>query len=134
MPAARQSAFSIFSAVSPITAQQSTPIEALTYDHFELFITFTLGSLTNWTLKPQASLDGTTWFDFYDANLNLISYTWTANFTGALLLGSNQTNARVQPLPLCVPLVRFDSTPTGTNTGSSVTVKAMPYTMGGGMD
>lgn len=133
MPQTKQPV-TIFATTAPATTASSTPEQAALLDHVWLFVDFTKGSLTSWAIAPKFSLDSNTWWSVYDANQNQITYSWTANFAGAFFLGSNNTNARMQPLSLCVPLLRFDGTATGTATSSSITVYGVYFSIGGSPD
>lgn len=129
MPATRQQLFTIFD-VSPVAVATSTPEVGFDFDHLTLFIEFTLGSLTNITIEPQFSYDGVTWMDVYDATMTQITYTPTASMTRAFVLGANNSNSRLQPLPFCVPLWRFDLAITGSPTGSSLKLQGQPFVVG----
>lgn len=131
MPATKSTPFTIVSTTSPAANATSGQFDGRDFDHMFLFITFTLGSLTSITLKPQFSYDGATFFDVYDANQTLISYTFSVSLTGCILLGSNNTNSRMQPLPFGVPAFQFVTTISGTATGSSFTVYGLPFVLGG---
>ncbi len=134
MPQVRHSSLQLIATTAPAANFTTNPVESGLIDHVYWFVAFTKGSLTNYAMKPQFSFDGTTWWDVYDSALSQIIYTWTANFTGAFALGSNNTNARMQPLAICVPLLRFNGTLSGTTTSSSISADATFFTLGGGQE
>lgn len=132
MPQTHQ-AVTIIAVTAPAVTVTTTPVNAALIDHVWLFTAFTKGSLTSFAIKPQFAI-ADTWYDVYDANQNQITYSWSANFTGAFFLGSNNTNARMQPLSICVPRLQFVGTATGTATSSSIQVDGVYFTLGGFVD
>lgn len=134
MPLTKNSPISIVATTSPAAGWTGTKFEASLIDHLQMFVAFTKGSLTNLAFYPEFSLDGSTWWPVYDAAQTQIIYTMTASFTGSHALGSNNTNARMQPLAICVPLMRISGTISGTATGSSIAIDATAFSLGGGQD
>jgi hypothetical protein len=134
MPQVRHSSSQLIATTTPAANFTTNPIESGLIDHAMLYVAFTVGSLTNYAIKPQFSIDGATWFNVYDTNLTQIIYTWTVTFNGAFALGSNNTAARMQPLAICVPLLRFNGTLSGTTTSSSIAADATFFTLGGGQE
>lgn len=134
MPLTRFSKITVIATTAPAAGFTLAAIEASLIDHIQLWVAFTKGSLTSYTYEPEFSIDGVTWWDVYDTNQTQISYVHTANFTGTFPLGSTNTAARMQPLAICVPLLRFVGVLAGTTTSSSIAIDATAFSLGGGQD
>lgn len=134
MPLTRHSPITIIATTAPAAGFTLAPVEASLIDHLMIFVAFTKGSLTSYAYEPEYSLDGTTWWDVYDSALTQIQYTHTATFNGAHPLGSTNTAARMQPLAICVPLLRFVGALAGTTTSSSIAISATAFALGGGQE
>ena len=131
MPRAQQTELSLFS-LSPIAvgSQYTTEFAASDFDHLLFIIDFTKASLTSIDLYPQVSLDGSTWYDYYDCNASQVTWNFTADASYARMLGQANNVTRLQPLPIMAPLARIGCDGNGTATGSSLTLKAVPFNMG----
>lgn len=93
---------------------------AFNYNSLQLFISFTIGSLTDAQIKVEFSLDGTTYFQHsYDsvaAGVNTIT-------PGVIKLAA--TGKPIYTLPINTKYVKVSSIGTGTVTGSSLAITAV---------
>lgn len=86
-------------------ATTTQPVMISPNQQIMLYITFTVGSLTNVLVQPQVSIDGTNWFNLADPGLQTITAT------GKYAVPCNCAGAK---------LFRATATGTGTLTSSSL--------------
>ena len=132
MPVAIQVPIALYDSAGDMVASvQTVPQIGGDFDHLQIYINLTIGILTSVDIAPEFSLDGSTWWPVYDANGTVVTWQYTTSTTTTRLLGQADTNTRMQPLAIAAPLWRLDITATGTLTGSSLTLDAVPFTVGG---
>ena len=130
MPAAMQEPIELHAAGVASSSFNSTAYTGMVFDHLILFLDFTLGSLSSLDIDLEFSLDGATWWKVYDGSQGQVRLSFTASFTGAIYLTSAQNTTRMSPAVLAAPLWRVSYATTGTVTGSSVELHAVPFSIG----
>lgn len=98
----------------------------------ELFVDITLNDVANLDLWPEVTLDGTTWYKVYAANKNQIMWTFSADFSGALLSCTDPSgNNPMASLPLFGHGVRWGVKPQITaTTGADVDLSLEGFSAG----
>lgn len=119
---------------SPAASNTASPQAALSFDHVWLFVEFTKGSLTSLDIELEfghwVTGTGLVWDKVYDSQGTQVKLNFTANFDGWIVLSSQHDNTRMAPVPLGGEVWRTVVTPNGTASGSSIAVKAQPFSLG----
>lgn len=133
MPVSRSEPFLLIPTTAPIVALDGPQFLTLGFDHISLFVDFTLGNLTAADVAVELSNDGVNFFPLFSATGARIRTTFDFAGPGSRAFIHGAETGSVQMTPASFSGTHFRmclSVDGGDNTGSSIKVQGMPYTVG----